>query len=83
MPNDRRNFGPGGTYFFTIGFVETETGFVGAQPGAGQRLFVGAPSEAWCFLPGESPGRGRASHPPVSSVAPLAERDRRLMPQYM
>lgn len=49
----------------------------------GQRFFVGAPSEAWCFLPGESPGRVRAGHPPVSSVAPLAERDRRLMPQSM
>jgi len=34
---------------------------------------VGAPSEAWCILQGESPCRVRVSHPPVSSVAPVAE----------
>ena len=34
---------------------------------------VSAPSEAWRFLPGESPGRVRANHPPVSSVAPLTD----------
>ena len=36
---------------------------------------VSAPSEAWCALRGESPRRVRASHPPVSSVASLAESD--------
>ncbi len=30
---------------------------------------VRAPSEAWHFLLGESPGQVRANHPPVSSVA--------------
>ena len=35
---------------------------------------VSAPSEAWRFLPGASPGRVGVSHPPVSRVAPLAER---------
>ena len=30
---------------------------------------VCAPSEAWCFLQGESPCRVRFSQPPVSSVA--------------
>ncbi len=34
---------------------------------------VSAPSEAWCILQGESPCRVRISHPPVSSVAPVAE----------
>jgi len=29
--------------------------------------------KAWRILPGESPGRARASHPPVSSVAAAAE----------
>ena len=32
-----------------------------------------APRQAWRILLGESPGRARASHPPVSSVAPTAE----------
>jgi len=45
-------------------------------PGGRLKRDVSAPSEAWRFLPGESPGRVRASHPPVSSVAPLAERCR-------
>ena len=36
-------------------------------------LGVSAPSEAWCILQGESPCRVRISHPPVSSVAPVAE----------
>jgi len=31
--------------------------------------FVRAPSAAWCFLPGASPGRVRLDQPPVSSVA--------------
>ena len=35
----------------------------------------GAPSEAWRFLPGGSPGWVRASHPPISRVAPRAESD--------
>jgi hypothetical protein len=34
---------------------------------------VGAPSEAWCILQGAGPCRERVSHPPVSSVAPVAE----------
>jgi len=34
---------------------------------------VSAPSEAWCILRGASPRRVRVSHPPVSSVAPVAE----------
>jgi len=34
---------------------------------------VSAPSEAWCILQGSSPCRVRVSHPPVSSVAPVAE----------
>ena len=34
---------------------------------------VSAPSEAWCTLQGESPCRVRANHPPVSSVALVAE----------
>jgi len=34
---------------------------------------VSAPSEAWCILQGEGPCRERVSHPPVSSVAPVAE----------
>jgi hypothetical protein len=39
------------------------------------RLIIGvsAPSEAWCILQGESPCRVRVSHPPVSSVASVAE----------
>ena len=48
----------------------------GICAGAAGRLAVlprCAPSEAWRFLPGESPSRVRASHPPVSSVAPLAD----------
>jgi len=32
-----------------------------------------APSEAWCVLQGASPCRVRASHPPVASVASVAE----------
>jgi hypothetical protein len=32
-----------------------------------------APSKARRLLPGESPGRVRASHPPISSVSPAAE----------
>jgi len=44
--------------------------------GNGRRasLNVVAPSKARRLLPGESPGRVRASHPPVSSVGPAAER---------
>jgi hypothetical protein len=34
---------------------------------------VSAPSEAWRFLPGGSPGRVRISPPPVLSVASVAE----------
>ena len=34
---------------------------------------VSAPSEAWCILQGESPCRVRVSHPPVSSLACVAE----------
>jgi hypothetical protein len=34
---------------------------------------VSVPSEAWCILQGESPCRVRISHPPVASVAPVAE----------
>ena len=34
---------------------------------------VSAPSEAWCILRGVSPRRVRGSHPPVSSVASVAE----------
>jgi len=34
---------------------------------------VRAPSEAWCILQGERPCRERTNHPPVSSVAPVAE----------
>ena len=41
------------------------------------QLFVSAPSEAWCILQGESPCRERVSHPPVSSVAPVAEQGKR------
>ena len=37
------------------------------------QLCVIAPSKAWRILPGESPGRERANHPPVSSVALAAE----------
>jgi type I restriction enzyme, S subunit len=33
------------------------------------QLSAGAPSEAWCFLQGESPCRARFSQPPVLSVA--------------
>ena len=36
---------------------------------------VSAPGEAWCVLQGVSPCRVRASHPPVSSVASMAESD--------
>jgi hypothetical protein len=32
-----------------------------------------APRKAWRILQGESPCRGRASHPPVSSLASVAE----------
>jgi len=35
---------------------------------------VRAPSEAWCVLQGASPCRVRFNQPPVSSVAPVAER---------
>ena len=41
------------------------------------RLHVIAPSKARRLLPGGSPGRARASHPPVSSVGPAAERRKR------
>ena len=34
---------------------------------------VSVPSEAWCVLQGASPCRVRASHPPVASVASVAE----------
>jgi len=34
---------------------------------------VRAPSEAWCIFQGASPCRVRANHPPISSVAPMAE----------
>ncbi len=37
---------------------------------------VTAPSEAWCILRGESPRQVRVSHPPVPSVAPVAESTR-------
>ena len=33
----------------------------------------GAPGEVWCVLQGESPCRARTNHPPVSSVASVAE----------
>jgi len=36
-------------------------------------FIVSAPSEAWCIWRGASPRRVRVSHPPVSSVAPVAE----------
>jgi hypothetical protein len=36
-------------------------------------LNVIAPRQAWRFLQGESPCRARASHPPVSSLASVAE----------
>ena len=35
----------------------------------GRNITVSAPSEAWCFLQGESPCRVRFSQPPVLSVA--------------
>ena len=34
---------------------------------------VSAPSEAWRFLSGASPGWVRINHPPILSVAPVAE----------
>ncbi len=51
-----------------------EFGKPDVQELAGETV-VGAPSEAWRFLPGGSPGRVRASHPPVSRVTPVAESD--------
>ena len=39
-----------------------------------QEWYVIVPSEAWRILPGESPGRVRVNRPPVSRVAPVAER---------
>jgi len=36
-------------------------------------LVVSAPSEAWCILRGARPRRVRDSHPPVLSVASVAE----------
>jgi hypothetical protein len=58
-----------------------EQGFAGdyLQPtlrsGFRQRLKPGvlAPSKAWRLFPGESPGRGRGSHPPGASLAAMAE----------
>ena len=35
---------------------------------------VGAPRKAWRIWSGESPGMERVNHPPLPSVAPLAER---------
>ena len=35
---------------------------------------VSAPRKAWRIWSGESPGMERVNHPPLSSVAPLAER---------
>jgi len=39
---------------------------------------VSAPRKAWRIWPGESPGMVRVNRPPLSSVAPLAERCFRL-----
>lgn len=36
---------------------------------------VSAPSESWCILQGASSCRVKISHPPVSSVAPMAEKE--------
>ena len=49
--------------------------FAAILPSAAGRLMrdVIAPSKARRLLPGESPGRVRVSHPPVSSVGPVAE----------
>ncbi len=41
-------------------------------------FIVGAPRKAWRIWSGESPGMVRVNHPPLSSVAPLAERRYRL-----
>lgn len=35
---------------------------------------VSAPRKVWLIWSGESPGMVRANHPPLPSVAPLAER---------
>ena len=35
---------------------------------------VSAPRKAWRIWSGESPGMERVNHPPLPSVAPLAER---------
>ena len=49
-----------------------------AKSAASVSLGVIAPREAWRILQGESPCWGRASHPPVSSLASVAEpRERR------
>jgi len=54
----------------TLELGETnESAAVGGFRNDWLELSVGAPSEAWCFLQGESPCRVRFSQPPVSSVA--------------
>ena len=45
-----------------------------AKSAAPVSFIVIVPSEAWRILRGASPRRVRANHPPVSSVAPAAER---------
>lgn len=45
-----------------------------APIGSRHAAIVIVPSEAWRILRGASPRRVRANHPPVSSVAPAAER---------
>jgi uncharacterized protein len=40
----------------------------------GLSYYVSAPRKAWRIWSGESPGMARANHPPLPSVAPLAER---------
>lgn len=49
-----------------------DVGYADASP-TPLKLAVSTPSEAWCILQGVSPCRVRVSHPPVSSVAPVAE----------
>ena len=51
------------------------SGTVRGVPGNRHSYRESAPSEAWCILQGASPCLVRSSHPPVSSVAPVAEQE--------
>ena len=59
--------------FFLLLIKFSEPGAATDSVPSPQSPAVSAPSEVWCILQGVSPCRVRVSHPPVSSVAPVAE----------